>query len=126
MVRTSDEEMLISVIARQIGVSAETLREWINQTEIDTGEREELCRLRCKNRVPSRRRGYCEKSRPSSPRRTDSGEPSQVGRRGEGRPPRLAAVLRARGSRSGYYAWRAAFRKELEIRRPHLEDPGGL
>ncbi len=51
MVRTSDGQGLISMIARRIGVSAETLRKQANQTEIDTGEREELCRLRRESRV---------------------------------------------------------------------------
>ncbi len=51
LVRTSDGQGLISMIARRIGVSAETLRKQANQTEIDTGEREELCRLRHESRV---------------------------------------------------------------------------
>ena len=40
LVRASDEEHPIPRIAREIGVSYGTLRSWINQDEIDGGERE--------------------------------------------------------------------------------------
>ena len=54
LVRASDEEHPIPKIAREIGVSYGTLRSWVNQHEIDFGERagltteekEELQRLR--------------------------------------------------------------------------------
>jgi transposase len=54
LVRASDEEHPIPGIAREIGVSDGTLRNWVNQDEIDSGERagltteekEELRRLR--------------------------------------------------------------------------------
>jgi transposase len=42
LVRASDEEHPIPRIARQIGVSYGTLRSWLNQDEINTGEREGL------------------------------------------------------------------------------------
>ena len=43
LVRASDEERPIPRIAREIGVSDGTLRRsWINQDEIDSGEREGL------------------------------------------------------------------------------------
>ena len=49
----------ISEASRELGVSAEPLRKWVNQTEIDAGERDglasdkraELARLRRENRV---------------------------------------------------------------------------
>jgi transposase len=42
LVRTSDEEHPIPGIAREIGVCDGTLRNWVNQDEIDSGEREGL------------------------------------------------------------------------------------
>jgi transposase len=42
LVRASDEEHPIPKIAREIGVSYGTLRSWINQDAIDSGEREGL------------------------------------------------------------------------------------
>jgi transposase len=38
LVRTSSEERPIPKIARELGVTAETSRNWIKQNEIDTGE----------------------------------------------------------------------------------------
>jgi transposase len=54
LVRASGEERPIPGIAREIGVSDGTLRNWVNQDEIDSGQRagltteekEELRRLR--------------------------------------------------------------------------------
>lgn len=42
LVRTPDEEHSIPGIAPEIGVSDGTLRNWVNQDEIDSGEREGL------------------------------------------------------------------------------------
>ena len=42
LVRASEEEHPIPSIARQIGVSYGTLRSWLNQDEINAGEREGL------------------------------------------------------------------------------------
>ena len=42
LVRASGEEHPIPGIARELGVSDGTLRNWVNQDEIDSGEREGL------------------------------------------------------------------------------------
>jgi transposase len=42
LVRASDEEHPIPRIAREIGVCDGTLRNWVNQDEIDSGQREGL------------------------------------------------------------------------------------
>lgn len=39
LVRASGEAYPVPKIARGLGVSAQTLRKWVNQTQIDTGER---------------------------------------------------------------------------------------
>lgn len=59
LVRSAPEERPISRIAGELGISAETLRNWVKQEEIDAGEREgltteereELRRLRRENKV---------------------------------------------------------------------------
>ena len=42
LVHSCEERYPVAKIARDLDVSAETLRKWVNQTEIDTGEREGL------------------------------------------------------------------------------------
>jgi len=42
LVRASDDEHPIAGTTREIGVSDGTLRNWVNQDEIDSGEREGL------------------------------------------------------------------------------------
>ena len=42
LVRASDEEHPIPRIAREVGISDGTLRSWVNQDAIDTGQREGL------------------------------------------------------------------------------------
>ncbi len=42
LVHSSEERYPVAKIARDLDVSTETLRKWLNQTEIDAGEREGL------------------------------------------------------------------------------------
>ena len=42
LVRSSEERYPVAKIARDLDVSTETLRKWVNQTEIDAGDKEGL------------------------------------------------------------------------------------
>ena len=42
LVRSCEEKYPVAKIARDLDVSAETLRKWVNQAEIDAGERDGL------------------------------------------------------------------------------------
>ena len=42
LVHSSEEKYPVAKIARDLDVSAETLRKWVNQAEIDAGDREGL------------------------------------------------------------------------------------
>ena len=42
LVRSCEERYPVAKIARDLDVSAETLRKWVNQAEIDAGERDGL------------------------------------------------------------------------------------
>jgi|SRR5215203_2665482 len=42
LVHSSEEKYPVAKIARDLGLSTETLRKWVNQAEIDSGDREGL------------------------------------------------------------------------------------
>ncbi len=77
LVRTSGRKP--SDIARDLGVTTDSLRHWVQQQETDrgerggltTGEREELRRLRRENRVLREEREILKKAAAFSARETD-------------------------------------------------------
>jgi transposase len=107
LVRASDVDHPIPGIARQIGVSDGTLRNWVNQDEIDSGEREgltteekeELRKLRREVRTLRQEKEILRKAlRPSLPgKRSGVGEHLHVHRRREGQLPGGNAMQDARG-----------------------------
>ena len=70
LVHSSNESYPVARIARDLDVSTETLRKWVNQAEIDAGEREgltteereELRKLRKENRVLRQEREILRKA----------------------------------------------------------------
>jgi transposase len=80
LVHSSDEQYPVAKIARDLDVSAETLRKWVNQAEIDAGERdgltteekEELRRLRKEVKILKEEREILKKRHRSSPGRRTS------------------------------------------------------
>ncbi len=130
-------EMDLSEVARELGVSAESLRKWVKHIEIDAGEREdlttdeereELHRLRRENKVLRQEKEILRRATAFSSGKTGSGELFQVHRRAEeGGISRLAFVQGApRVSRSGYYAWKegsiAIEESQGRRRRPYRAD----
>jgi transposase len=75
LVHSSEERYPVAKIARDLDVSTETLRKWVNQAEVDAGEREkltteekeELRHLRREVKILREEREILKKQRPSSP-----------------------------------------------------------
>src|SRR5215207_11082826 len=134
LVRASDEEHPILRIAREIGVSYGTLRSWVNQDEIDSGEREgltteekeELQRLRREVKTLRQEKEILRKAAAFFARkRSGVGERLQAHRRGEGRLPGDGAMQDAWSlqERLLRLAQQAALGEEAAGRPSHREDP---
>ena len=118
LVRASEQDYPIPKVAREIGVSAETLRNWVRQDEVDAGvqdgltteEKEELRRLRREVKTLRQEKEIPGEKRrpPSSPgRRSGVGERFQAHRSKEKANYAVATLCMVLGvSESGYYAWR--------------------
>ena len=83
----SSPERSIRQLAYELGISDQSLRNWIRQAQIDRGEREELRRPRRENKVLREEREILKKAlRPSSRRKTGLDESFSAHRGGEGHP----------------------------------------
>jgi transposase len=129
LLRTGDRT--VPQLAKELGVSQGSLRNWASQRDVDEGkieglnsdERDELRRLRRENKVLAEEREILKKPRPSSPRRARPGEGLRVRAREEGRTLDRSDVSRARGlpfgiSRLGRAATIAARRAGRSLDNP--------
>ena len=115
LVRSSPDRS-VAQIAIEIGVSDNSLRNWLKQTEIDAREREGLTteergglrKLRKEVRLLRQAKEILRKAlRPFSPRRTGSGEAIRAHRSKEKASYPISLLCKVLGvSRSGYYDWK--------------------
>jgi transposase InsO family protein len=137
LVRAFDGEHPIPGIAREIGVSDGTLRNWVNQDEIDSGQREgltteekeELRKLRREVKILCQDKVILRKAAAFFAREEilKVGEHIQAHRCGEGQPPGDSTMQDARSlqERLLRLARQATLQEEPRGRRPHAQDPRG-
>jgi transposase len=135
LVRASDQKHPIPGIAREIGVSDGTLRNWVNQDEIDSGQREgltteekeELRKLKREVKTLRQEKEILRKAAAFFAREEilKVGERFQAHRCGEGQLPSGGVMQDARGLKERLLrmAQQAALGEKTTGRSPHREDP---
>ena len=128
-------EKPLSELARDLGVSTETLRNWTKQQQVDTGqrngittdEREELRRLRKENKASERNVRSSGKLRLFRQRGEQHPEAAVIFSFIEIEKVNHSIVLMCRVlrvSRSGFYAWRVRAPSIGSVRMPPLPSGG--